>query len=132
MQKKAALSQALGLLGTDSAQAKGSSFRVVNDQPIVGLALLREIVGRPSRAGGCRQAKERGRAASPPPRSAGHIGLRNALIGLLGRSGLFGFFCLGHGAIRCLGYGLLLRFNRAVAADAAGFGVGNLAGAPGQ
>lgn len=52
-------------------------------------------------------------------------------LGLVGGGGL-GLFRFGHGAIRCLGYGLLLRFNSAIAANAAGLGVGNLVRAPDQ
>lgn len=39
---------------------------------------------------------------------------------LLGRSGLFGFFRFGHGAVGGLRYGCFLRLNRTVAADVAG------------
>jgi len=52
-------------------------------------------------------------------------------LGLAG-SGALGLFSLGYGAIRCLGNGLLLRFNSAVAADATALGVRNFARAPEQ
>ena len=57
---------------------------------------------------------------------------RPGCLGLVGRDGGFGLFCLGHRAILGLGNGLLLRFNRAVAAGAAALGLGNLFVAPDQ
>jgi len=108
----------------------GGSEKPGSNSPIPGLKALVPRAACCATICACCASTRADSASNCACKSPGPGAANGLWIGRRGR--LLCVFRLGHGAIIRLGNGLLLRFNRAVAADAAVFFAGNFAGAPNQ